>query len=137
MIDYDIPSTMPEQVEEMVELDINYRNLHDIMTIKNEFKDKEIQVPFASLTHKYRDYLSSIIETVRLSKQDQNVYKYKPKALSEYLYGTTEFWSDILVLNKCYSVVMFKPGDSVKIYDPEQFKTLLNEIIILEENLKG
>jgi hypothetical protein len=47
------------------------------------------------------------------------------------LYGTCEFWNDILILNECFSTYEFKPT-TLKFYDPTQMKEYLNEILILE-----
>lgn len=128
-----IPGTVPEQIEMMSEMEISYRTLHDYMRIINEQKNKEIIVPYESFTNEYRDFLETIIVEVELLPKEQIKYQYKPKTLSYDLYGTTEFWSDILILNRCYSLAMFRP-ETVRVYDPAKFKTFLNEIMILEEN---
>ena len=54
--------------------------------------------------------------------------------VSEELYGTTEFWDQILILNNAFSIIDFKPK-VLKVYDPERLKLYLNEIMILEENI--
>ena len=57
--------------------------------------------------------------------------RYKPKTLSYVLYGTTEFWNDILILNECKSIIDFTPK-KIRYYDPNRLKTYLNQILILE-----
>ena len=131
-----IPVSMDEQVEEMEDLDISYRVFHPAAIIRDKSSQRNINVPFSSLTAKYRNLLSAIIVTADLMEDfdiDYNLYQYKPKALSEAIYGTTEFWSDILILNRCFSITDFTFGNNIKIYDPDDFKEYLNEILSLED----
>lgn len=128
----EIPSTMTEQIEEMEDMEISYRTMHDNLMIVNNYHGKELVVPFSSIVRKYRHFLRPIIATLNLSPTDQRKYRFKPKSLSDDLYDTTEFWSELMVLNKAYSIAMFQPT-KVKVYDPNRFKELLNEIMILEE----
>ena len=53
------------------------------------------------------------------------------------VYGTTEFWNDILILNNCTSIREFdpKPDKEITFYDPEYMKAILNEIMIIEDML--
>lgn len=127
----EIPSTMPEQISIIKELEISYRTLHHDAILRDNYSGRNIKIPFESITNKYRDYLKPAISSISLTYEDQLKYKYKPKLVSEDLYGTTEFWSDILILNNCFSVYAFKPK-IIKVYNPNIFKTLLNEILILE-----
>ena len=130
-----IPSTMPEQVAMMSGMEINYRTLHPGVVIHDQKSDRNIQIPFSSLTNKYRDFLSSIIITIPLDDVQMAFYRYKPKLVSEELYGTTEFWNDILILNQCVSVIEFTPKE-ILAYDPERFKDYINEILIQEGMVK-
>ena len=127
-----IPSTMTEQVADAEDLDISYRVLHPAAIIIDEFSGRNIRVPFSSLTSKYRNFLSEIVVEVELDELERQDYLFKPKSLSNYLYGTTEFWNDLLILNNMYSIKDFIV-DKVKVYDPNRFKEYLNEILILEE----
>ena len=126
-----IPSTVTEQVENAEALELSYRIMNPYAIIKDNYSGVNITVPFSSLTNKYRNLLSQIVTTIELTDSEQEEYIFRPKALSEYLYGTTEFWNDILILNGAFSVIDFKPMN-VKVYDPEYFKQYLNEILILE-----
>lgn len=130
----DIPATMPDQVEDAINLEISYRTLHPSAYIVDSETERTIRIPFSSVINKYKDYLSTIIIKVELSDQEQSYYHYKPKALSEEMYGTTELWDTILILNNCKSVIDFTPK-VVKLYDPEKFKSYLNEVMIIEEEL--
>lgn len=126
-----IPSTTIEQIENMRSSEINYRTLHSLAVIKDESSGRNIEIPLSSLTNKYRDFLSTIVTAVTFSDDIVTVYKYNPKALSQALYGTTELWNDLLILNNCVSVVDFTPT-TVKAYDPIKLKSYINEILILE-----
>ena len=111
MATLDIPSTVTEQVSLAKNLELSYNKLHSNALLKID-DDTLISFPFSSLTNKY-----------------------KPKMVSEELYGTTEFWDQVLILNNAVSIIDFTPK-SLKVYDPEKLKLYLNEILILEENEK-
>lgn len=127
-----IPSNLPEQVEQVLDFDISYRALHPAALLTNIQTDTTIKIPFSSLINKYKDFLTEIIETIELTDEEQEKYLYKPKKLSDDLYGTTELWSEIMVLNSAVSVIDFKPK-KVKVYNPYRLKDYINEIMILED----
>lgn len=128
-----IPVSIDDQVMQHGDLEISYELLHPDAVIRDNNSDTLIRVPFSSLTNKYRDYLSKIITKFELTSYEETYYMFKPKLLSQKLYGTTEFWNDLLIINDCYSTLDFKPKGSVKIYDQYEFKKYLNEILILED----
>lgn len=127
----DIPSTMTEQVKNIEKLDISYRILHPSIIIKDEASETNIEIPFSSLTNKYRNFLKKIIVSIELDDRFMLKYRFKPKMISEELYGTTEFWNDILILNNCFRVCDFQPK-LLKVYDPTKLKSYINQILILE-----
>lgn len=127
----DIPSSMTEHVQMIKNMDISYRVLHPPIILHNEETDENIHIPFSSLLNQYRDYLSNIIISVPLNDVLRNKYRFKPKMISDELYGTTELWDTILVLNNCFRVCEFDPK-VLKIYDPEKLKEYINTILILE-----
>lgn len=127
----EIPSTMTEQVKNIEKLDISYRILHPSITIKDEASGNNIEIPFSSLTNKYREFLKSIIISIELDDAFMLKYRFKPKMISEELYGTTEFWNDILILNNCFRTCDFQPR-VLKVYDPKKLKSYINQILILE-----
>ena len=126
-----IPASMTEQIEYVQNLDINYRTLHESLNILDESTNVEITVPFDSLIDKYGDFLLDIVESLDLSDAEQEFYKFQPKKVSDELYGTTELWHSILVLNECASIIDFKPK-TLYYYDPNKLKAYINEILILE-----
>lgn len=127
-----LPSTMQEQIKEIERIDISYRKLHPSIIIKDEFSERNIEIPFSSLTNKYRDYLKKCIINVELPDAVKLRYYCKPKTVSYDFYKTTELWNDILILNNCFSIKDFHP-EVLKIYDPKRLKEYLNEIMIIEK----
>ena len=101
----------------------------------NKESNHEIKFPFYSITNKYKNFLSNIVISFTLTEEEQIYYQYKPKLVSIDLYDTPEFWSDILILNNAISVTDFCPK-VIKVYDPLRLKSILNEIIILENGIK-
>lgn len=126
-----IPRNMTEQIENVKELEISYRMLHNSIYVNDEYSGKKIEIPFESLINKYKNILSNIIVTVKLDERLSRYYLYNPKLLSQDLYETVELWSELLRLNNWSSIVEFKPV-KIKIYDPARLKEFLNEILILE-----
>lgn len=129
-----IPGTITDQISDAEELEISYRTLHPAAIIIDSESERNIRIPFSSIISKYKDFLSEIVISVELTEEEQLHYQYKPKALSEDMYGTTELWDSLLILNNCKSVIDFTPK-VVKMYDPEEFKAYLNEVMIIEEEL--
>ena len=125
------PASLTEQIENIKNMQISYRVLHSTIDIIYD-ENTKIKIPLASITNKYRDFLNSIVVSFNLNEKEQERYMYNPKLLSEDLYQTTEMWNDILLLNQCVSISDFKPT-VVKFYDPDRFKGLLNELMMLEE----
>lgn len=129
-----VPATVPEQVSLAKDMEISYRTLHPSLVISNVKDDDVIRVPYSSIINKYKDFLSTIVVEIKLDDAMREKYMYKPKMVSNELYGTTELWSEILILNNAYSVIEFKPR-VLKCYDPNRFKSFINEIILLEDVL--
>lgn len=126
-----IPATMTEQISEAEKLEISYRILHPSAILTDNFSSRNIEIPFSSLTNKYRNFLSKIIKTIELDDVGAAKYRFRPKMVSYDLYKTTELWNDILILNHCFSTYEFQPK-KLKVYDPSKLKEYLNEILILE-----
>ena len=125
---------MAEQYNDVKTLALSYRVLHPKAVIHNMETNINIRVPYSSIISKYKDYLKAIILEVDLDAKEQIKYSYKPKTLSQDLYGTTELWDTILLLNECKSVIDFKLEDKVKVYDPIELKSYLDEIIVMEKD---
>lgn len=127
-----IPSTIQDQITEIERIDISYRKLHPSIIIQDEFSGRNINIPFSSLTNKYREYLKKCIISIELPDPAKLRYYCQPKTVSYDFYRTTELWNDVLILNNCFSMKDFHPS-VLKIYDPKQLKEYLNEIMIIEK----
>lgn len=129
-----IPSTILEQCDNAKSLEISYRTLHPEATMNDIQNNRIVKFPFSSIINKYKDFLYNIIIEIELNDEEFEIYQYKPKMLSEDLYGTTELWDSILILNNATTVAEFN-SKKIKLYDPKKFKKYLNEIMLLEEEL--
>ena len=132
-----VPATLDEQIKEIKQRDLSYRLLHQGMIMHNIEDGSIIETPFSSLTAKYRDFLSQHITKIQLVERDCAAYRFRPKSFSYDVYGTTEFWNDILILNNCTSIREFdpKPDKEITFYAPEYMKAILNEIMMIEDML--
>lgn len=72
---------------------ISYQNL----SYTQPFND--IIFPLQNILDDYIDYLKSKSVSVTFDNDEFFIYKYKPRLLSYYLYGTTELFFVILALN--------------------------------------
>lgn len=127
------PATITKQISNIKSYEISYRTLHTKAIVNDYITGDSIGIPFMNIIDKYKDNLIPIITEAELTDTEQRDYMYQPKKLSEYLYGTTELWFELLRLNHAPSISDFKPGNIIKIYDPDSFKEYINEILILEE----
>ena len=126
-----IPSTIPEQIDLIKELEISYRTLHPNAILTDNQTGRIINIPFNSIISKYRNFLDTLIIQIILDEKLQNKYQFKPKLVSNDFYKTTELWDSILILNNAISLFDFKPT-VLKLYDPNRLKDAVNEIIVLE-----
>lgn len=125
------PATMTEQISNIKSMEISYRVLHPTMKLTDKQSGRTIEIPFMSLVNKYKDFLSKAVEEVELDDALQLKYQYNPKGVSFDLYGTTELWDVILILNNAKSIIDFTPK-KLKYYNSSKLKPLLNELMILE-----
>lgn len=125
-------STIEELVNSVNNMEVSYRNLHTYAHIRN--KDDVIKIPYKSVIKEYLPFLQSSVVTLEMGDVEASKYRFKPKRLSYDLYGTTELWSALLELNDMASIIDFDTN-IIKVFNPKEFKTLLNEIMILEEIL--
>lgn len=125
-------ATIQELIDSVNDMEISYRNLHTNVYIKN--KDDVIKIPYKSIIREYLPYLQSSVVELKLSPGEVSKYRFKPKKLSYDLYGTTELWSALLELNQLYSIIEFNK-EVYKVFEPKEFMTLLNEVLILEDVL--
>lgn len=120
-----------KSIEDSRDADFMASNLYFTATIEDKSSGDVIRVPYLSLTQKYADILSQYVTIARYTEVQFNKYQYRPKLLSQDIYGTTELWASLLQLNGMISVLEFnKPY--VKIYDPNVILDVLNELLIME-----
>ena len=120
-----------KSIEDSRDADFMASNLYFTATIEDKSSGDVIRVPYLSLTQKYADVLSQYVTIARYTEVQFNKYQYRPKLLSQDIYGTTELWASLLQLNGMISVLEFnKPY--VKIYDPNVILDVLNELLIIE-----
>ena len=130
--------TVAELVNHIKSEDISYRNLHTNIYLRGKDSngvESTISVPYHSVMRDYMNAFKDAVVTIKLDDLEISKYRYKPKRMSNDLYGTPELWSAILELNGCASLIDFTLDKPIKLYDPRKLKGLLNEVMILEKIL--
>jgi hypothetical protein len=127
-----IPISVDEDISYGLRSLREHRDINETLylTTKSGVTISEVLNPYTS---KYKDFLEAYITTTELTEDQQYKYRYSPKKLSLDLYGTTGYWSMILFLNECHSIMDFAPV-KVKYVDPRYVDMLFDEIKILEES---
>lgn len=126
-----IPSTLTELIEYSKDLIISHRKLNIGAELYDTSSNTSIQIPFNPIINKYKDYFDKIVISVPLTEDEQREYRFSPKKISYEMYGTVEYWSMILYINNCHSLLEFEPT-VLKVLDPDEIRELVNEILILE-----
>ena len=107
-------------------------NFHDNIYISdNKELSKVFKIPIEDIfVNKIRNQLMYTVTSYNLSEEEY----YKPKLVSEKLYGTTEFWLPLLRLNDMRDLTEFRIP-LIRIYSPELFKDLI-DILLQKEGRK-
>lgn len=133
-------ATIPELIDQIKRRDISYRNMHTPVYIQYTERltgEKDTYViPYKAITMDYMPFLRECAVTARFNELEAVKYRYKPKRLSNDLYGTTELWSALLELNYMVSIIDFNLESPIKVFEPRRFKELLNEVMIMEGILR-
>ena len=127
-----IPTTIEELVNWGKTQEISYRNLHGEVYINNISNNEVIRIPLNSVMGEYRYFLEPYTIEITMSDDELYLYQYKPKSLSFKLYGTTELWPTLLMINNCISKIDFDKK-KIKVLDPKRIKAFINEVLILEK----
>lgn len=127
-----IPTTIEELINWGKTQEISYRNLHGEVYINNLSNNEVIRIPLNSVMGEYRYFLEPYTIEITMSDDELYLYQYKPKSLSFKLYGTTELWSTLLMINNCISKIDFDKK-KIKVLDPKRIKAFINEVLILEK----
>lgn len=127
-----IPATIEELISWGKEQEISFRNFHTPVYITNVEDGEVIKIPLNDVMSEYRYFLEPYIKEITMNDEELQMYQYKPKSLSYKLYGTTEYWSTLLMINNCISKVDFNKA-RIKVLDPKRIRGFTNEILILEK----
>lgn len=126
-----LPETINDAIDIQEERSINYRILNYYTKMYNVETNDSLIIPIDSIVNKYRNFLIDSINTAELTDEEWLTYRLRPKSLSYRLYGTTEFWHVLLLLNGCKSTMDFD-SKTVKYYNRRKLYQQLNEILIIE-----
>ena len=126
------PDSIRDQIIDNRNMDFSYNTLHRHAELYDQQSGRTIKVPYESFMSKYKNALSKIIVESKLSDAEKREYWYRPKTVSQVLYGSTEYWHTLLVLNQCTYSAQFIP-EVMKYYDPSYLKEMLNYIMIFED----
>lgn len=129
-----IPATITELIEWGKNEEISYRNLHTEAYINDLDNDRIIKIPLNDTMSAYRYFLDPYLIEFELHDEELQLYQFKPKSLSYKLYGTTELWALLLMINNCVSKIDFNKK-KIKVLDPKSIKSFINEVLILEKVL--
>lgn len=127
-----IPATIKEDIRRGITSQKTHRVLNNSLCIQYTNSSESIRMPLNSIIAKYKDYFDKYIDEVELTEEEQLIYRYSPKKFSQDMYGTIEYWSIILYINECHSIMDFQPV-KVKYVVPQSITDLINEILILED----
>lgn len=126
-----IPATIDDDILRGANTQKNHRAFNNSLLIEYQGSNEGIRMPANSIISKYKEYFDPYIDTVELNEEEQMKYRYSPKKFCQDMYGTTEYWSMILFINECHSIIDFEPVN-LKYIVPESISDLINEILILE-----
>lgn len=127
-----LPTTIDDLIDWGKTQEISYRNLNGRVYINNLSNNEVIRIPLNSVMGEYRYFLEPYMVEITMNDEELYLYQYKPKSLSYKLYGTTELWSTLLMINNCVSKIDFDKA-KIKVLDPKRIKGFINEVLILEK----
>lgn len=103
---------------------LNYYNF----TIVGTDDDSDLYFTLHNTLDDYLDELMDIAEKVTLTNEDVLKYRYKPSLLSNYLYGDTELFYIILLLNNFKSEADFENISTLYLISPSSINSVLSSI---------
>ena len=127
-----LPTTIDDLIDWGKTQEISYRNLNGRVYINNLSNNEVIRITLNSVMGEYRYFLKPYMVEITMNDEELYLYQYKPKSLSYKLYGTTELWSTLLMINNCVSKIDFDKA-KIKVLDPKRIKGFINEVLILEK----
>lgn len=127
-----IPATIDDLIQWGKRQEVSYRNLSGNALIENKMKNETIRIPLNSIMSEYRYFLEPYTVEIEINDEELVLYQFKPKSLSYKLYGTTELWAVLLMINNCVSKIDFNKK-KIKVLDPKRIMSFINEVLILEK----
>ena len=127
-----IPATIDNLIQWGKRQEVSYRNLSGNALIENKMKNETIRIPLNSIMSEYRYFLEPYTVEIEINDEELVLYQFKPKSLSYKLYGTTELWAVLLMINNCISKIDFNKK-KIKVLDPKRIMSFINEVLILEK----
>lgn len=100
---------------------VSLHNLYETMMVTDNDGNKLFKVPINDFFIRYHEELKS---SIRLRAVPQSFY-YKPKMMSQEVYGTTELWLALLRLNGMRNITEFH-YPVIRIYDANNLFGLMN-----------
>lgn len=91
-----------------------------------------ISYPIYNIFMDYMDEIKKITLRVRLNKEELDKYQFRPKLLAYDLYGSTELYFLLMIINNICDEKDFN-FNVITIIDPEKMDTI-NDILIAEES---
>lgn len=94
----------------------------------------DISFPLHNVISDYIDDLIAISEEVELSEDDKYVYKYRPKLLSEFLYGNGELYYIILLINGMCNMKEFTLNGPIRVISRKNLLNMIKQIYKSEKS---
>ena len=105
---------------------ISYQNLAFVQPFN------DIKFPMYNVIQDYIKELKQESTTITFTDNEYDTYKYKPRLLAGYVYGSTEFFFIILALNDIATEKEFTMK-TIKLLSADKMKELLEKINSLEK----
>lgn len=124
-----IPGTVIDDIAQGSRMRISHRLLNR-EALLHRLDGERIRLPIDSLINDFLPLIKEYIFDIELDEASMLRYRFSPKKLSYDLYETTQYWSILLYMNECHSILDFEPK-KIRFIDPGKIDVLINEILIL------
>jgi hypothetical protein len=123
-------NTITQQIFDGKALNISNERLHshEVLAVGND----KLVINFLSRLSDYTYTIQDRIFQITFDEEEYRRYRFRPKTLSNDLYGTIELATSIMRLNGCVSITEFD-FSRVKVFDTE-FAEALRDILNKEKN---
>ena len=100
-------ATIEETIENGNEITLSYINTAILRKLQMDGTDDSIDVPDSNVCYDYLRELLAVADKIELSDDEYAKYKYRPDILSYDLYGTTEYYIYLLMINDMCNIYEF------------------------------